>query len=179
MSGMKQCNAQGSTNQPDAWRQYPVFSPPQLSFPSNILYFTFLVTVLVTTYILRFLWQPIFPVCRFSIKCGIQDTATQLSLIEEPSRECKRVSYDNLKLSMQTNAVIVKQIPPLFLMFCPHSIALLRFIQGVSLTVPPGFQYQMKNKLKPTRAPFSKKKSSSLAEQFFFFILVLKIMMNS
>ena len=60
---LKQYNGQGSTKQPDASCQYPVFSPPQLSFPSNILYFTFLVTVLVTAYILRFLWQPIFLVC--------------------------------------------------------------------------------------------------------------------
>ena len=52
---LKQYNARGSTKQSGASRQYPVFSPPQLSFPSNILYFTFLVTVLVTTYILRFL----------------------------------------------------------------------------------------------------------------------------
>ena len=80
---LKQYNGQGSTKSPDAWRQYPVFSPPQLSFPSNILYFTFLVTVLVTAYILCFLWQPVFPVFRFSIKCGIQDTAIQHSLILE------------------------------------------------------------------------------------------------
>ena len=69
----------------------------------------------------------------------------------------KRVSYDNLKLSKQTNAVIVKQIPPLFLMSCPHSIAISRFIQAVSLPLLISLT-KMKNKLQPTRAPFSRKK---------------------
>ena len=52
---MKQYNALGSTKQSEGSRQYPVFSPPQLSFPIKYPVFYFPGHSLVTTYILRFL----------------------------------------------------------------------------------------------------------------------------
>ena len=96
-------------------------------------------------------WQPIFPVCGFSIKCDNQDTAMQHSLIGEPSREYKWVSYYNLKLSKQTNAVIVEQIPPLFWMSCPHYYISYSVFLYLSL---PIFYYQNEKQIAANQSSF-------------------------
>ena len=75
----------------------------------------------------------------------------QHSLIGEPSREYKWVSYYNLKLSKQTNAVIVEQIPPLFWMSCPHYYISYSVFLYLSL---PIFYYQNEKQIAANKSSF-------------------------